>query len=200
MVRFNVAISSILGTAYFHYNIYASEYNPHIDETITVTVEVKNVFGQSVSGKSVTLYKQGTSVSTKTTNSNGVVTWSITCDEWGIIHFDAEDVACEVMVGGWKAIKYGNFDGGDTWGLFQQGNRARFVGIGWKINVNASTNSINIGVAEQDVKPLAPVHYSTWDVQFYGDRINGKLYYVSKTGSNLGQKTMNMQIEWTIGE
>ena len=199
MVRFNVPISSILGYAYYRYELTASDYNPHIDDTINITCKVTNVFGNNVSGKSVTLYKQGTSVSTKDTNSNGVVTWSITCDEWGIIHFDTGDVACEVMVNGWKALKYGDFDNGDTWGLFRQGNRARFVGIGWKVNVHASDEVINIGVVEHNVMPLTPVHYSTIDVQFYIDS-TGYLHRTSKTGSSLGQKTMYMQIEWVIGE
>ena len=195
MVRFNVPISSILGTGYFHYNLYASKYNPNIDETITVTLEVKNVFGQGVSGKSVALYKQGTYVSTETTNSNGVATWSITCDEWGIIHFDTGDVACEVMVSGWKQVTLAS---GSSYGtLYVNGVERlayfRYYRQNYEVT-QIATITLHSNAIPSDYCPLFPTNCTMLRADLTGSvGADGSIVLVAW---DTGKRTINMSAMW----
>ena len=53
--RYNVAASAVLGENYKITNIECSDYNPAIDGTITVTISVNDVYGDAISGESVTV-------------------------------------------------------------------------------------------------------------------------------------------------
>ena len=65
-----------------HYNITSSNYNPHIDSTVTITVTVTDGDDNTVPNHSFILNADGTDVSL-TTNSNGVATLSYTGDGVG---------------------------------------------------------------------------------------------------------------------
>ena len=104
MSRFTVPIADILGTAFYHYELTSSTYNPTIDTSFTITCKVTNVFGNNVSGKSITLYKDGTSVSSSTTNSSGVATWTVTLSDWNVHHFSCNGATMELQAKGLKQI------------------------------------------------------------------------------------------------
>ena len=104
MTRFSVKLSNILGLSFYRYELTSSNYNPTIDTAFTITVKVTDVFGNNVNNKSVTLYHDGTSVSSQTTDSNGVATWTITPSTWGIHDFNVANTHTQVQVGGWKQI------------------------------------------------------------------------------------------------
>ena len=104
MSRFTVPIADILGTAFYHYELTSSTYNPSIDTAFTITVTVKNVFNNPVSNKSVILYKDGTNMGSATTNSSGVATWTITLSDWDIHHFKVENASLELKANGWKTL------------------------------------------------------------------------------------------------
>ena len=53
--RYNVQASTILGDNYKITNIECSDYNPTIDDYITVTITVNDVYGDSVEGENVTV-------------------------------------------------------------------------------------------------------------------------------------------------
>jgi hypothetical protein len=112
MSRFTVPIADILGTAFYHYELTSSTYNPTIDTSFTITCKVTNVFGNNVSGKSITLYKDGTSVSSATTNSSGVATWTITLSDWNTHHFNVETATLDLRADCWKQISVSN---GNLW-------------------------------------------------------------------------------------
>ena len=111
MVKFTVPLSDILGSAYYHYELSSSDYNPNIDSTITITCTCKNVLGNPISNKTLELYQNDTSKGTATTNANGIATWTITCSDWGIQDFRVKNQSIQVNVTGLKAIK----DSGTTW-------------------------------------------------------------------------------------
>ena len=104
MSRFTVPIADILGSAFYHYELTSSTYNPSIDTAFTITCKVTNVFGNNVSGKSITLYKDGTSVSSATTNSSGVATWTVTLSDWDNHHLNVANATLDLKADGWKTV------------------------------------------------------------------------------------------------
>ena len=104
MSRFTVPIADILGTAFYNYELTSSTYNPSIDTAFTITCKVTNSFGNNVSGKSITLYKDGTNMGSATTNSSGVATWTVTLTDWDNHHFKVENASLELKASGWKTL------------------------------------------------------------------------------------------------
>ena len=99
MVQYKrVKASDVIGNSYYIYKLTSSNYNPSLNGSITITCTVTNIYGQAVSGKSITLYQNTTSKGAKTTDSNGVQTWSITCSSGGLQTFRVEDGFVEVFV------------------------------------------------------------------------------------------------------
>ena len=90
----------------YQYQITASNYNPTIDSEVVITVQVMDYAGDIVANKSVTLYKDGTSVSSSTTNSSGVATWTITLTDWDVHHFKVANATLELKAKGWKTLLY----------------------------------------------------------------------------------------------
>lgn len=89
----------------FFYELTASDYNPEIDSHITLTCKCTDITGNVVSGKSLTLYRNGSSVGTIVTNSSGVGTWRVVCAEWGLIDYSVANVHCQVNVNGFKQVE-----------------------------------------------------------------------------------------------
>ena len=113
--RYNVPASDVLGENYKITSVECSDYNPSIDSTITVTISVNDVYGDAISGESVTVTaSEGTftqlngsditaaSSVTGTTNSSGQFTLTYNCSEWGLITFVANNKTTQVKVGGYK--------------------------------------------------------------------------------------------------
>lgn len=72
-------------------DISSSSQNPNVNDTITITVTVKNTSAQSVSGKSIIVYKNGVSWRSGTTNTNGVFSTTWTVDSDAPIVFKVDD-------------------------------------------------------------------------------------------------------------
>lgn len=98
MTKKTIKASDVLGDNYYIYELSSSNYTPALNGTITITCTVTDVYGDLIGNKSIILYKNGTSVSTKTTNSSGVATWSVTCSDAGIQSFKVGNKAIEVFV------------------------------------------------------------------------------------------------------
>ena len=116
--RYNVPASDVLGENYKITSVECSDYNPAIDGTITVTISVNDVYGDAVSGESVTVTaSEGnftqlngsdiTSASsvTGTTNSSGQFTLTYACSVWGLITFTANNKTTQANVTGWKQMQ-----------------------------------------------------------------------------------------------
>ena len=115
--RYNVQASTILGDNYKITNIECSDYNPTIDDYITVTITVNDVYGDPVTDESVTVTAtegtftqlNGSSITaaatvTGTTNSSGQFTLTYTCSVWGLIDISANNVFKQINVTGFKKI------------------------------------------------------------------------------------------------
>lgn len=99
MTKETINASDVIGQSYYIYNLSPSNNNPSINSTINITCTVTNVYGQAVSGKSITLYQNGTSKGSQTTSSNGTASWnniSMTSD--GLNVFRVENTKIEVYV------------------------------------------------------------------------------------------------------
>lgn len=98
MTKKKIKTSDILGDNYYIYELTSSNYTPALNDTITITCTMKDVYGTAASGKSITLYQNGTSKGTQTTNNNGVATWSVTCSTAGLQKFNIKDTSIELFV------------------------------------------------------------------------------------------------------
>lgn len=119
--RSNVDLEDILGSNYIVTSISASDYNPTIDGTVTLTVTVKDVYGDPISGEEVGVTCSGGSFTgyngdsitstqdyTGTTNASGQFTLTYSCTVWGLITILAGNSSTQLRVGGWKTITLTN--------------------------------------------------------------------------------------------
>lgn len=106
MTTKRIRTSDILGSNYYTYELSSTKYTTALNSTITITCTCKNVYGDAVGSKSLTLYQNGTSKGSKTTNSSGIATWSITCSTAGLQKFNIEDTSIEVFVDDSKIILF----------------------------------------------------------------------------------------------
>ena len=119
--RSNVDLEDILGSNYIVTSISASDYNPTIDGAVTLTVTVKDVYGDPISGEEVEVTCSGGSFTgyngdsitstqdyTGTTNASGQFTLTYSCTVWGLITILAGNSSTQLRVGGWKTITLTN--------------------------------------------------------------------------------------------
>ena len=115
-LRLTAPSEDILGANYKITKIVASDYNPDIDSTITVTVTVKDVYDDPVENESVQVTcnigkftkLNGSTISdtqsvTGNTDSNGQFTLTYSCTEWGLVSFSAKNHnTLQILVKGYK--------------------------------------------------------------------------------------------------
>ena len=152
MVKFKVPLGDILGRAYYQYELSSSNYNPHIDETITITCTCKNILGNPIPNKELTLMMNGVEQGTSTTNANGIATWRITFDDWGNKHFYIGNATLDLVVTGWKQIaKYST----DRIRLHSDGKWGMVVMNGtWS---NSTTGEVVLGTIDSEYSPSTNV-------------------------------------------
>ena len=131
MTTKKIKTSDILGDNYYIYELTSSNYTPALNGSITITCTMKDVYGTVASGKSITLYQNGTSKGAQTTNSSGVATWSITCSTAGLQKFNIKDASIEVFVDN-KAVsshQHGNITSDGKITTSHNGTYSTFVGV-----------------------------------------------------------------------
>lgn len=152
MVKFKVPLNDILGRAYYQYELSSSNYNPHIDETITITCTCKNILGNPVANKELTLMMNGIEQGTSTTNELGIATWSITFGSWGNKHFHIGNATLDLVVTGWKQIaKYST----DRITLYSDGKWGMITVSGtWS---KSTTGEVVLGIINSEYSPISNV-------------------------------------------
>ena len=170
--RYNVEVEDVLGENYKITNIEASDYNPSIEGNITVTITVNDVYGDAISGESVTVVaSEGTFTQlngsditasdsvTGTTNSSGQFTLTYTCSEWGLITFTANNKTTQVKVGGYKTTAphqyYTIYEYEDKVGLR--------IGINTNITFKTTWSLVNNQVIPFRLRPRYPVMSPNYD-------------------------------------
>ena len=100
--RLENLISERFSGSYQQIDISCSDYNPTIDTTVTITITVTDQNDDPVTGFTVPLKIDGTSITGITTNSSGVATHTYTCTEWGSHKINVKSVSAFINVTGWK--------------------------------------------------------------------------------------------------
>ena len=131
MTKKTIKASDVLGDNYYVYELSSSNYTPALNDTITITCTMKDVYGTTAGSKSITLYQNGTNKGTQTTNSSGVATWSITCSTAGLQKFNIKDTSIEVFVDN-KAVsshQHGNITSNGKLTTSHNGTYSTFIGV-----------------------------------------------------------------------
>lgn len=102
MVKFKLPIKNILGLSYYRYNLSSNNYNPPYNSTITISCQCTNVFGNPVKNKELTLYKNGSSEGTATTDTTGTATWTVTVTTEGINQYRVSNENLTINANRWK--------------------------------------------------------------------------------------------------
>ena len=207
--RYNVQASTILGTNYKITNIEASDYNPTIDDYITVTITVNDVYGDAISDESVTVTASegnftqlnGSSITaaatvTGTTNSSGQFTLTYTCSVWGLITFTANNKTVQCKVIGFKSQSMWNGT------LYYDNEKVQYV-----LNFNGSgnytastwTDSQAFDTVPTDLRPKQNVYSTLSDTRMVV-RVNystGKLQYVTG-GATISNPYIQCVMTWYL--
>ena len=210
--RYNVEVEDVLGENYKITNIEASDYNPTIDDSITVTITVNDVYGDAVSGESVTVTaSEGTftqlngsditsaSSVTGTTNSSGQFTLTYNCSEWGLITFSANTRSTQICVDGYKNI-WSNTTSNPTIVLSRNKDNARLTINGHTFTTVATTwTQYGNSSFMSTVAPTQSVVRMNNDATvLFSISSTGELRFRSNTGASLSNKITYAQIDWSI--
>ena len=149
MVKFKVPLKDILGRAYYQYELSSSNYNPHIDDTITITCTCKNILGNPIPNKELTLMMNGVEQGTSTTNELGIATWSITFGDWGNKHFHIGNATLDLVVTGWKQVQTLS---SDRVRVFTDGKYCK-IRIGGTFITSTSQGEYNLGTINNLYRP-----------------------------------------------
>ena len=210
--RFNVDMDDVLGSNYFVASIGVNEHNPSIEGTVTLTVTLKDVYGDNVSGESVTVTCSdggftglngstitSTSSVTGTTDANGQFTLTYTCSVWGIISFVALNATEHIHVYGWKNVG-GSSTG--TWEVLRNQDHAKLILRGWPTSSSAGTGSWNQFGSSAYAGSCRPTQYRTFlnagATLYWRINTDGTIEYRSTSGTVASGTSIYMEIEWAI--
>lgn len=147
-----------------HYEISASNYNPHIGDTILLTFTAKDGEGNGfVSSDHLTIKSTEYDGVDKyanydieiQTNNNGITTMNLPIIAWGIIDLEWNGTHCQVNSTGWLDVATANNtipligDNTRKWYLMRNETSARLVLNGWAsassstLSYNPSTNAVS---------------------------------------------------------
>ena len=211
MTIFTVATEDILGENYKLTKIECSDYNPNIDNSITVTITVTDVFGDALSNESVTVTASegnftqlnGSSITaaatvTATTNISGQFTLTYACSEWGLITFSANNKTVQCNVTGFKKIAENT-----TYELWVNTTTrcARIICHRTNITIGSGENFNNYGdftipSAYRPKKSMYRLIMRTAQFIFY--LYDNGSYGIYNTGSSVSGYNLGFQIDYTF--
>lgn len=195
MTRTTVNASTVLGANYEIITLEPNNYNPQIDDEISITCTVQDVYGDPVANKSVTLYQDGTSEGTETTDNTGAATWTITFNDWDNHHFNVANATLELKAKGWKTlVNDGNYV------IKAKGDLVQFVINVTSVSFPTSFTAFGAGaIVPTDYRPTASVVVPC--------KSNYPLFIAIRTDGTVERRTFNSSqqtagayafAEWTI--
>ena len=131
-------LETIVKRTIIQYELTSSDYNPNVGSTITITCTCKNVLGNPIADKELTLMMNGVSQGTSTTNANGIATWSITFGANGLKDFYIGNSHCTVYVGGYRKIYDSN---GLVW-YVNTSTGISHITLNRSVSINANSNTV----------------------------------------------------------
>lgn len=162
MVKFKVSLKDLLGKAYYRYELISSHYNTTPTQTdITITCTCKNILGNPVANKELTLYYKNSIQGTATTNANGIATWTVGNLEYGINQFRVEDATIIINVRGWETVA---LNSGGTYATLYVNKETRTAELRYSREFTSASAdtfySWHTGAIPQDYRPSAQVNGS----------------------------------------
>jgi hypothetical protein len=106
--RLEDLVSARFSGTYQNIKITCSSYDPLIDTDITITIKVTDQNGDPISGFTVPLQIDLSYIAGVTTNSNGVATYTYTCNSWGVHRIGVNSISAFITVTGWREITLTN--------------------------------------------------------------------------------------------
>lgn len=175
MTRLSVKLKNALGLSYYRYELTSSTYNATIDTQFTITCKCTDINGNLISGKDLTLYHDGTSVSTQTTNASGIATWNITPTSWGIHDFNVGNIHTQVNVTGFKTINtYGT-----TFYVFSVDGSTRTA----KIELSTNNHNIKSGDAYERTDLVSNTYKPSHTVRALASADGKLVLYIDGSGT-----------------
>ena len=180
----------------WNYDLTCSDYNPTVDSTVTVTCRVTDFYGEAVSGESVTLYCNGSSVSASITNNQGIATWTVTVDALGLNSFSVANSKLAINVIGWREVtlpssvtSYCNLYVNDALRICD----FKYYRTDYNFTKTSSI-TLHTGLIPEDYRPLVNVICASFnDVIVAGIITDGSL---SVASSETGSKNINISATW----
>lgn len=206
--RFNVDVDDVLGSSYYVTSLTSSSYNATIDGTVTVTVNLKDVYGTNVNGASVTVTASsgtftqlnGSNITaaasvTGTTNASGTFTLTYKCSEWGLITFSANNTSMQIRVTGWKEV---SVTGATSYATLYVNGEERLASFRYyraSYNFTATTTvTLHTNAIPSSYRPPAGVNMDMLRSDLTGSvNEDGDISVVSWA---TGSKTINMSAMW----
>ena len=187
----------------WNYYLTCSDYNPTVDSTVTVTCRVTDFYGEAVTGESVTLYCNGSSVSTSITNNQGIATWTVTLDTLGLNSFSVANSKLAINVIGWREVTLPSSVTSVSDCHLYVNDALRLCDFKYyRTNYNfTNTSSITLhtGLIPEDYRPIVNVICASFnDVIVAGIITDGSLPdgSLSVASSETGSKNINISATW----
>ena len=189
------------GTSHYKYRLWASDINPNIDSTISITCVVLDINNNPVVGQNVTLYRDGRTnhYGTKTTGNDGKASWDGNdindLNSFGLKNFFIANTEAnlQINVGGFKEVTDTNQD-------YYQGKDIVHLYVHYNNSLTATTSWQEFGrvvpsnIAPKDTTPFM----EQFGAVILRVKTDGKLYYRSITGSQVNMSSMVAYASWKI--
>jgi hypothetical protein len=200
--RIENIISERLAGTYQHITIEPSDYNPDIDDEITVTITVLDQNDDPITNWNVPLMINGTSITgTITTNSQGVATYTHTCDTFGMLKFSVKSSMTQIKIGGWKTLT--EISGDNIYWKVEYNETHTKVRLSYGNSQTATTSETAYGTTLIDsnhsyLTPILPVMFPIYNGNVVVImRNNGTaLSRRSTTGSTITMNSQYWQVSW----
>ena len=182
----------------YKYELTASDYNPEIDSEVVISVRVTDYADDPVSGLSVELFDNGTSVSASITNNSGIATWTVTLSDWDLHCYSVMNVTLSIAATGYKAI-WSNSTSNATIVLSRNKENARLSFYGHTTNFPTTWTQYGNSAFMSSVAPSqSVVTFNNDGTVLFNVSATGELRWKSNTGSTLNNKSVYAQVDWSI--
>ena len=208
--RSSVSIAEILGDNYYIDKLTSSDYSPSVGDTVTITLLVKDVFGDPVTGQTRTVTctggqfvsVNGTSITASdsvevTTGSGGTVTLGLSVSVADVITVSDGRDDCVVC----------SLSDTTNWTYYINDNNYKVRYNDYRVNVDVSItgtsasttlSAYGIAILPDELRPRYPVSAlcNGGNVLVLITDTDNKLYRKSMTGSNQSNTSIYAHLEW----
>ena len=186
----------------YHYEMSVSNYNPLIDSSVTVTVQVTDSHNEIAEDYEFTIDLNGFEV-TLTTDDEGIATYTYTCREWGVQTFRIGENTIQINVTGLKLVSESPSSFGGDYKLYvDEANRNAVA----KLEIN--NKNIGTGTDNYVLNDFVPEKYRPKASQYsFGDRYLDVIFWIFNNGnagvsnikgSTLSNATVSCELDWNF--